>query len=94
MKKQTNDAPASEAPKSRRQIIEEAIEKAMLPYLRVLPPEGLRIMREQLEDALMTHPVALDALDAATGPKVPDRSGTRPRRDDGDQGDDDPEGTG
>jgi hypothetical protein len=39
-------------------ILEATIERAMAPYVGVLPAEGLRIMRERLEDALTTHPDA------------------------------------
>jgi len=63
-------------------IIEDAIERAMRPYLGVLPPEGLKTMRDILEDTLTTHPVAVEALAEMRGEPVVDKSGTRPRRED------------
>lgn len=69
-------------------IVEDTIERAMRPYLGVLPPEGLKTMREILEDTLTTHPVALEALTEMRGEPVVDKSGTRPRR----EGEDDGEG--
>lgn len=80
---------APEAPKSRAEIIEELIEETMRPYLDVLPPDGLKSMRDALEDALTTHPVALDALDAMEKQAPEDRSGTRVRGEDPQGGDDD-----
>ncbi len=71
---------APDAPRSRREIIEATIEEAMRPYLGVLPPEGLQTMRDILEDAMTTHPVALEALDQLAA-QPPDRSGTRPKGD-------------
>jgi hypothetical protein len=65
-------------------IVEETIREAMRPYLGVLPPEGLKSMRDALVDALTTHPDALEALEAIKqGPPV-GRSGTRPRGEDDD----------
>jgi hypothetical protein len=70
---------ADAAPRSRHEILEETIEEAMRPYVGVLPPEGLKTMRDILEDALTTHPVALEALAELEGQPAADRSGTRPR---------------
>jgi hypothetical protein len=61
-------------------ILEATIERAMAPYVGVLPAEGLRIMRERLEDALTTHPDAVTALARLKAKTADDRSGTRPRR--------------
>jgi hypothetical protein len=75
-------------PQSREQIVAETIEEAMAPYLGVLPKEALETMRDILEEAMATHPVALAALDALDAQAAPDRSGTRAR----DHDDDGPEG--
>jgi hypothetical protein len=73
-------------------IVEETIRLAMEPYIGVLPPAGLQSMRDALEDALTTHPVALEALAALEKRPTVDRSGTR-RRDDGeDDGEDEDSG--
>jgi|HubBroStandDraft_6_1064221.scaffolds.fasta_scaffold289296_2 hypothetical protein len=66
-------------------IVEEAIERAMRPYVGVLPPSGLQSMRDALVDALTTHPVALEALAALKEQAPQGGSGTR-RRDDKDDG--------
>jgi len=71
-----------EVPKTRAEIIAETIDDAMRPYLGVLPPEGLKSMRDALEDALTTHPVAVEALDAIEQQAPRDRSGTRVRGED------------
>jgi hypothetical protein len=74
---------------TREQFVAETIEEAMRPYLGVLPPHALATMRDILEDAMATHPVALEALDAidAEQEQKVDRSGTRVR--DGGEGGDD-----
>jgi hypothetical protein len=75
------DPHAVTTPRSRAEIIAQTIEDAMRPYLHVLPPEGLKSMRDALEDALTTHPAALEALAAMEEQLPVDRSGTRPRGD-------------
>ena len=71
-------------PQSRRQIVDETIAEAMAPYLGVLPKEALETMRDILEEAMATHPVALEALAALEAEAAPDRSGTRAKeREDG-----------
>jgi hypothetical protein len=65
----------------RDRIVAESIEEAMRPYLGVLPEEALTSMRDILEEAMETHPVALEALDAIEARPAVDRSGTRVRRD-------------
>jgi len=61
-------------------IVVEAIEKAMRPYLGVLPASGLATMQDILIDALTTHPVAVEAL-AELKAQAPDGgSGTRAKR--------------
>jgi hypothetical protein len=77
-----------EAPKTRAEMIEEMIEEAMRPYLKVLPPEGLKSMRDAIEDALTTHPVGVEALDAMERQAPQQRSGTRVRGEDPQGGDD------
>jgi hypothetical protein len=69
-------------------MIEEMIEEAMRPYLKVLPPEGLKSMRDAIEDALTTHPVGVEALDAMERQAPQQRSGTRVRGEDPRGGDD------
>jgi hypothetical protein len=89
MSQSHKDKPAAEPRrKSRRELIDEAIEEAMRPYLRILPPAALATMREILEEANATHPVALEALDALEAGQEVDHSGTRVRgdQDDGEQG--------
>jgi hypothetical protein len=81
-------AATAEAPKTRAEMIEKTIEDAMRPYLGVLPPEGLKSMRDALEDALTTHPVAVEAFDAMERQAPKQRSGTRVRGEDPRGGDD------
>jgi hypothetical protein len=80
-KKPTTSAREGSAPprKPRAQIIEEAIDRAVRPYAGILPPEGLRIMRERVADTLATHPEALAALAAMEAAPAADQSGKRPR---------------
>jgi len=72
-------------------IIEETIRRAMEPYIGVLPQPALAIMRETLIDALTTHPTALEALNALQERPVVDKSGTRTRSDEAEDGDRDSE---
>jgi hypothetical protein len=65
------------APKTRAEVIEATIQDAMRPYLGVMPPEGLKTMRDILEDALTTHPVATEALDDIEKQAAEEASGTR-----------------
>jgi hypothetical protein len=60
-------------------IVEETIQRAMRPYLGVLPPAALRTMRDALVDALTTHPVAVEATAALRAQAEADGSGTRVR---------------
>jgi hypothetical protein len=88
MRKKPNKTAGAEPDekRTRRQLIDEAIEDAMRPYAGVLPASGLQIMRDILEDALATHPVAVEALDEMTGGKSPGQSGTRTKgEDDGEE---------
>jgi hypothetical protein len=71
----------SEVPASRDELIAKAIEDAMRPYLAVLPPYALKSMRDALEEALTTHPVAVEALDEMMEQAAKDGSGTRARGD-------------
>jgi hypothetical protein len=82
-KKPTHSAKdgAEASRKTRAQIVEETIERAMRPYVGVLPPSGLRTMRDILEDALTTHPEALAALDELEAEPTENRSGQRRRSD-------------
>jgi hypothetical protein len=72
---------------TREQIVAELVEDAMRPYLAVLPPHALQTMRDILEDALTTHPVATSAIDEMLAAPVPDQSGTRVRDENGGKGD-------
>ena len=73
-------------------ILAKAVEDAMRPYLDILPASGLETMRDILVDALTTHPVAVDALAEIRRNEPPSGgSGTRVRRDDGDDGDEEGE---
>jgi hypothetical protein len=72
----------------RRKMIDEAIARAMAPYIGVLPEAALATMREVLEESLATHPVAEAALDALEAQPEVGSSGTRVRgdKDDGEEG--------
>jgi hypothetical protein len=60
-------------------LVEAKIQRALKPYLGVAPPSLLQTMRETLEDALTTHPVAVGLLDRARKRPEPDRSGDVPK---------------
>lgn len=59
--------------------VEATIQRAMRPYLGVLPPAGLQTMRDALVEALTTHPVAVEATEALRKQAVAAGSGTRVR---------------
>jgi hypothetical protein len=85
MSKKSKKTEPKEQP-TRRQVIDAAIEDAMRPYLGVLPPSGLKTMRDILEDALTTHHVAVEAIDELVGGKAPGQSGTREKHEAPDDG--------
>jgi hypothetical protein len=58
-------------------LIEEQIERAMKPYLGVLPQHALDTMREILEDTLETHPVATGILGQLRQRQPVESSGTQ-----------------
>lgn len=60
-------------------IVEATIQRAMRPYLGVLPPAALQTMRDTLVEALTMHPVAVEAVDALRKRAAADGSGTRVR---------------
>ncbi len=60
-------------------IVEAEVERAISPYVGLLPPEVLKTMREVLEDALTTHPVAMKLIDHLRERVAPDASGTIPK---------------
>jgi hypothetical protein len=86
-RKDSPATPAERRPMTRREkIVADAIEEAMRPYLGVLPEEGLATMRDILEEAMATHPVALDALAKMEADPATDRSHTRVKGDGGTEG--------
>jgi hypothetical protein len=59
-----NDPPAPDSPKPAQDpLVEAEIQRALAPYVALLSPDALAIMRDVLEDALTTHPVAVKLLD-------------------------------
>lgn len=57
-------------------IVEAQIERSVSRYAALVPPEMLATMREILEDALTTHPVAVKLVDNLRERAAPDMSGT------------------
>lgn len=50
-------------------LIREEVERAMAPYLDLLPPEALAAMREYLGDFAGSHPTMRRLLDRLRPPK-------------------------
>jgi hypothetical protein len=67
----------SKAPKD--PFIEAQIESSLRPYLGIAPPALLLAMRESLETALTTHPVAVGLLKQLRDRAAPQKSGDEPR---------------
>jgi hypothetical protein len=54
--------------KKKPETVDDAIERALAPYVRVLPAETIEMMREQMREYATTHPypvALLRELDAA-----------------------------
>jgi hypothetical protein len=60
-------------------IVEAQIERSLSRYAGLVTPEMMATLREVLEDALTTHPVALKLVDSLRPRAVPDASGTVPK---------------
>lgn len=60
-------------------IIEAQIERSLSRYAGLVTPEMMATLREVLEDALTTHPVALKLVDSLRERTVPEASGTVPK---------------
>jgi hypothetical protein len=60
-------------------IVEAQIERSLSRYAGLVPPEMMATMREVLEDALTTHPVAVKLVDHLRERVAPDTSGTVPK---------------
>jgi hypothetical protein len=62
-------------------IVEAQIARSLSRYAGLVTPEMLATLREVLEDALTTHPVALKLVDSLRERAAPDVSGTAPKAD-------------
>ena len=62
-------------------IVEAQIERSLSRYAGLVTPEMMATLREVLEDALTTHPVALKLVDSLRERPAPDASGTVPKPD-------------
>ncbi len=60
-------------------IVEAQIERSLSRYAGLVTPEMMATLREVLEDALTTHPVALKLVDSLRERTAPDASGTVPK---------------
>jgi hypothetical protein len=60
-------------------IVEAQIARSLARYAGLVTPEMMATLREVLEDALTTHPVALKLVDSLRERAVPDASGTVPK---------------
>ena len=60
-------------------IVEAQIERSLSRYAGLVTPEMMATLREVLEDALTTHPVALKLVDSLRERAAPDASGTVPK---------------
>lgn len=60
-------------------IVEAQIERSLSRYAGLVTPEMMATLREVLEDALTTHPVALKLADSLRERAAPDASGVVPK---------------
>ena len=60
-------------------LVAAEVERALSPYVGLVPPDVLQTMREVLEDALTTHPVAMKLLDHLRERVAQEVSGTIPK---------------
>ena len=60
-------------------IVEAQIARSLARYAGLVTPEMMATLREVLEDALTTHPVALKLVDSLRERAVPDASGAVPK---------------
>lgn len=60
-------------------IVEAQIERSLSRYAGLVTPEMMATLRDVLEDALTTHPVAQKLVDSLRERTVPDASGTVPK---------------
>jgi hypothetical protein len=60
-------------------LVEAELERALQRYVGLVPPAMLETMRDILEDALTSHPVAVKLLDHLRERPAEDASGPRPK---------------
>jgi hypothetical protein len=60
-------------------IVEAQIARSLARYAGLVTPAMMATLREVLEDALTTHPVALKLVDSLRERVVPDASSTVPK---------------